>query len=170
MLLALLLAALLGHPRFPVREAASAHLAAHVDAALPLLVMLERSPDAEVSYRAGVLVTAWVQEHADEISRTVYPTGWTCHPWISSKPPQHLWPVGVGSWWHDVECQYLDRVPHAVGSFEPDWLRYREATRLLVRDLIARRVPLAVIRAFLDTMAREDMHWWATHRPHGKNP
>lgn len=169
-MLAMILLALLGHDRFPVREASSSWLSQRVDAALPALTLLERGPCPEAAYRAGVLVTSWIQEHADELSRTLLPTGWTCHPWISSKPPQHLWPVGVGSWWHDVECQYLDRVPHAVGSFEPDWLRYREATRLLVRDLIARRVPLAVIRAFLDTMAREDMHWWATHRPHGKNP
>lgn len=167
-MLAMILLALLSHDRFAIREAASTYLAERTDAALPALVLLERSPDAEVSYRAGVLVTGWIQDHADELSRTLLPTGWTCHLWILSRPPEACWPTGLGDWWSEVECRYLSLVPAKVESFEPDWLRYREATRLLVRDLIARRVPAATIRRLLDAMAREDLHWWATHRPRGQ--
>ena len=115
---AIILTALLGSSSFPEREVAFRVLSASVW--LPLCERLENHHDAEVAGRAWTIVDARYLALARK--GKLLPRGWTKLPWIS----------GLALHYHEYLSAARDS---ACGDGPPDWPDYREATRLLLRDL-----------------------------------
>jgi hypothetical protein len=135
----LILIALLGHDRFPVRESAHAHLARLVarDLAVDHLLEAEDNPCLEIATRARHLLGPWFERHADELVQLYLPAGWSGFPWIDSLPAE--WPGRF-----EIVCELRGRaIAAGFKACAPEWPCYREATRLWLRDLVAARQPVA---------------------------
>ncbi len=134
----LIAVALLGHPRFAVREAVQAALSPANTFTLPLLEWAERHHVShEVQRRCSQLIDAWYVSNID----------WLPMPCI----------------WHPVECYYsYQRQAEEIWGRGEDWTDYREGTRLWCREQIEMRQP---IRGVLTRLWREEWsYFWRTSR------
>jgi hypothetical protein len=141
---------LAGHPRFAVREQASAGLARLVDFCPSVVMAGEKHPDAEIAERCRIAVAGFYRRHAEALSRIVFPAGWTRLPWLDYGGSWPCDDLAKQTRWHSYSTE--------VGTdavFLECTGRYREMTRLWVRDMIATRQPY---RAELEQMATDENH------------
>lgn len=189
-IVAMVLLALIGHNRYQVRYCTTQHLQSNMAQAQPWLLAIEHVQDVESYTRIAKLLNAVAYQQAHHRSYYVLPTakvlhtteepspcspGKARHPWISSNPLKYnLLGDWLEWWWYEVVYYYLNQAPKNIGVEAlhdenyydgPDWLRYREATRLMVVDLLRRRVPTGTIQALLNIMAHLDAVWWARYVP-----
>lgn len=153
----LILVGQLGHPSYRVREQASAALVPLAPVALRQLEAAEGSRDAEVATRARKVVDRWYRLTAPARADRVRPTRSAVLPWIEHMPRDGET--------RDYEIRYyLLQVGGLSAENEPpDWPRSRAATRLLVIDLLARRVPEEEVVRILDRMVDTDRRWVEIH-------
>ncbi len=120
----LILLALLGSPRFTVREAAQRLLTPATDLTLKVLEWHEaRAPSPEVQCRCRMLVNAYYLLHAERLALALGPL-----PWLDA---------GIAGY-----NDYLAAAsPGADGAGDPDYAKWASATRLWVKDRIAARLP-----------------------------
>jgi hypothetical protein len=131
-------AALLGHERFEVREAASQRIKSLPDSKLlPLL----RHPDPEVRHRAKRLATGLRQRQADYVADTL--ARWPRPPYLDFL------------WWDEKDKSYSKKDPLAVwgkARFEKycnvqpivnlwpgdNFVNYRAGTQMMVHELMTK--------------------------------
>jgi hypothetical protein len=152
-LLTLVCIALAGHPRCAVRERASAGLARLVQECPAVVMAGEKHADPEIAQRCTFAVDRWCREHADELSRRVFPGGWATLPWLAFGDEDAAWQYireagGIERWNHDAWMGFW-----SVRDF--NGTQQRAATRLWIVGRIATRQPY---QALLDAMATAESH------------
>jgi hypothetical protein len=128
----------LGSPSFRAREAAQARVAAHLDQFVAAVALGEWSADAEIRARCRILMDSWYRRHAVELAERMKPWRWRDWPRLDT-------------------LKELDGSGDAVsGALDHYWAKalatmlqkdrdnpsiFAEATRLLIVDRIAARLP-----------------------------
>lgn len=154
--LILVLLGLLEHQRYHVRDSAQSALKPLTPLILPLLLEVEAIGKCETRCRVKQLLD-W--HFAEQAESTVAKMGKL--PWIDSLPPDHPYRC-------EVICHYLARSREKVTlSGEPDYADYREATRLLILELLRARVS---VDELLAQMRQGDLHWLRERRRNYQPP
>jgi len=150
----------MGDDRFVVRQGGSAVLEVCGRAAQPWLEMAVRSDDPEVSYRASALLCKCRRIQAGEFAgKRLDP-----FPWIDMLDEDlHDTPLSGNSRSEIVE-QWLREVQAAFSVGPPDWMKYREATKLMVTEMIAQGVSEESVGDLLHRMQEREKEWWKQQR------
>jgi hypothetical protein len=156
LLLVMAILAPLGSPDYRVRERASRFLAQDVDRHLPVLLIGERSRDAEIAHRCRILANRYYLDNAEELSYNIFPRGMKYLPPLSL--PNAFDQEGYLYQTFNPPEFYDEEMP-----FET-YCDYLEATRLWLQDRIALRQPY---EAQLNQMAADHLGndgagppWW----------
>jgi hypothetical protein len=148
----------LGHPQFERREAASQRLRLLGPLAMPALQQARGHADLEVARRAGQLYDEYWITYAERRASAVRPSSYPVLPWIDQLPPEHPERREVITFYLQLAHQNMRQ------ERGPEWLDYREATRLYIRDLFRQQKGRVEVIQLLDRMADEEQAWIRRNR------
>jgi hypothetical protein len=148
-LTALILAILLGHPRFTVREFAHQRLAIIAEYVPSIVFKAESSPDPEVACRAKLIGNRLIQIHARELLARELPSNWPCFPWIEGEICQ----IHTDEWLKKAAVS-------GRSSDEKNWLQWREACEQWLMAQLCMRAP---VRATIAALCEAEMVWCRLH-------
>jgi hypothetical protein len=114
--------------------------------AAPHLHQAQSHHDPEIATRAKKLYQQWAWQVAD----TIKPTNWAYVPWIDSLPQDY-----------PNRCDVIqNHLSLADGDNDaPTWSKYRNATKLLVYELLCQGKSLSEVNALLHTMVAREKCW-----------
>lgn len=140
----------LGAKDYRTRDSAHRAVAAMAAIAHPGLGLASDHPSAEVRERVQRLRAPWALEMADEKSRRILPRNYGKMPWIHDDVV-----------YYRLMYHYLNEARRTIAKTgAPEWLEYREATRLLVRSMIYQKRPRREILDMLDALVFKEIDWW----------
>lgn len=145
----------LGDERFNVRQGASGLLSVCGRTAQPWLEIACHSDDPEVSYRASALLCHCRRQQAKEFADKRRDS-W---PWCDMLPEILDDTPLAGNDKREVVEQWLREVPLETPQTQ-DWPRYREATRLMVMEMIAQGISEWDVGELLHRMQEREKEWW----------
>lgn len=135
---------LLGHPSWACREQAHTALAARGKDALPALVQARTHADPEIRHRARLLTDAWLGSFGPSKGGPL--------PWIDMAGEDVDCPK-------EIQDRYLLKARGEDWNYsntDGDWPDYRQATALLIRDLVEAGWSREKVVALLDRMAARE--------------
>ncbi len=157
-LLAVVLIAQLGAPRYRDRAEASHRLLQLTPVVLPYLEAARAHPDLEVSRRSSIIVANYYGSVADQLAGKVKPAHWPRLPWLDMLPANHPNRKAVIDY-------YLHQAQQRVGRRgPPDWPDYRLATQLYVYELFLDQHRPEEVQVLLDQMASAERSWLLQNR------